>query len=478
MTALEKEVLLEQRVARKPLGSKHCSALESFQPVPMLGILAKEVISSLGAGHSGGSTVTEQDTMLDSHRVLDLTEDGCMLCGKVLGDLGADVIQIEPPAGNPTRNIGPFYHDIADPEKSLTWFFLGLNKRGITLNLETADGRDIFKRLVKTADFVVESFEPGYMKSLGLGYEELEKIKPDIIMTSITPFGQTGPHVHYKVTDIVGVALSGMMWLYGEADRAPVRIPAPQFHLQGGLQGAMGTMVAHYHRELTGEGQHVDQSCQQAVILTLMISAEVWDLNRFNIRGQGPGDRRPRATPPGPLFRKTIYQCKDGYVMALFIGGAQAGAVASSRALVEWANEDGYMLELRDFDWPGLDAERVSQEDIDHLACLLAEFLETKTKAECLERAVEHAILLIPVNNAKDVLGSPQLAYRGFFRPVDHPELGETIAYPLFPVMMNDTHPGIQRRAPLIGQHNDEIYENELGIPREQLVLLKKRGVI
>ena len=144
------------------------------------------------------------------------------------------------------------------------------------------------------------------MKSLGLGYEELEKIKPDIIMTSITPFGQTGPYAHYRVTDIVGVALSGMMWLYGEADRAPVRIPAPQFYLQGGLQGAMGTMVAHYHRALTGEGQHIDQSCQQAIILTLMNSAQVWDLNRFNIRGYGPCILFPRPTPPGPLFGRSI----------------------------------------------------------------------------------------------------------------------------------------------------------------------------
>jgi len=423
-------------------------------------------------------TQPKVEAMLSSHRVLDLTEDGCMLCGKLLGDFGADVIKIEPPGGSPTRNIGPFYHDTPHPEKSLTWFFLGLNKRGITLNLETADGREIFKRLVKTADFVIESFAPGYMKSLGLGYEELENIKSGIIMTSITPFGQTGPYVHYEVTDIIGVALSGQMWLYGEADRAPVRIPAPQFYLQGGLQGAMATMVAHYYREMTGEGQYVDQSCQQAIILTLMNSAEVWDLNRFNIRGQGPGTRRPRPTPPGPLFSKTIFRCKDGYVMTGLGGGAQAGIVASSKALVEWANENGYMLELKDFDWAGLDFHTVSQEDTDHKARLLEEFLMTRTKAECLERAVEYAILLTPVNDVKDVVESPQLAHREFFTPVEHRDPGEAITYPVFPVIMNRTRPRIQRRAPLIGEHNEEIYEVELSIPREQLVLLKNRGVI
>jgi len=420
----------------------------------------------------------QAESILSSYRVLDLAEDGCMLCGKILGDLGADVIKIEPPSGSPTRNIGPFHHDIPDPEKSLTWFFLGINKRGITLNLETAEGREIFKRLVRTADFVIESFEPGYMKSLGLGYEELEKMKPDIIMTSITPFGQTGPYTHYKITDIVGVALSGMMWLFGEADRAPVRIPAPQFYLQGGLQGAVGTMVALYHRELTGEGQHVDQSCQQAVILTLMNSAEYWDLNRFNIRGQGPGVLTPRPTPPGAIFRRSIYRCKDGYVMATLGGGGQAGIVASSKALVEWANEQGYMLELKDFDWASLDGLTVTQEEVNYRARFLEEFLLTKTKAECLARAVEHAILLIPANNVKDVLESPQLAYRGFFKQIEHPGLGDTITYPGFPVIMGETRPAIQRRAPLIGEHNDEIYEKELGIPKEQLVILKNRGVI
>jgi len=418
------------------------------------------------------------EAILGSCRVLDLAEDGCLLCGKLLGDLGADVIKIEPPGGSPTRNIGPFYHDTPDPEKSLTWFYLGLNKRGITLNLETADGREIFKKLVKTADFVIESFEPGYMKSLGLGYEELEKIKPGIIMTSITPFGQTGPYAHFKVTDIVGVALSGMMWLYGEADRAPVRIPVPQFYGQGGLQGAMGTMVAHYHREMTGEGQHVDQSCQQAVILTLMNATEVWDLNRMIVRGWGPGTRVPRSTPPGPLFRQSVFQCKDGYVLFLFGGGAQAGMVASMKAVVAWANENGYMLELKDYDWSNFNTQTIPQEEMSHEASLLEEFLMTRTEAECLERAVEHAILLVPVNNAEDVIESPQLAYRGFFKGIEHPELGETITYPGFPIITSEAQPGIQRRAPLIGEHNEEIYENELGISKEQLVDLKNRGVI
>ena len=151
--------------------------------------------------------------------------------------------------------------------------------------------------------------------------------------------------------------------------------------------------------------------------------------------------------------------------------------MASSKALVAWANEDGYMLELKDFNWSGVDAQTVSQEDVDHRTHLLEEFLMTKTKTECLERAVEHAILLIPVNEVRDVLESPQMAYRGFFKQVEHPELGESITYPGFPIIMSEANPGIQRRAPLIGEHNEEIYEQELGISREQLVILKNHRV-
>jgi len=124
--------------------------------------------------------------------VLDLTDEKGMLCGKILGDFGADVIKIERPGGDPARKIGPFYKDMPDPEKSLFWFAYNNNKRGITLNIEIPDGQEIFKRLVKTTDFVIESFEPGYLDTLGLGYSDLEMVKPDIIVTSITPYGHTG----------------------------------------------------------------------------------------------------------------------------------------------------------------------------------------------------------------------------------------------------------------------------------------------
>ena len=287
---------------------------------------------------------------LEGYRVLDLTDETGHLCGKLLGDMGADVIKIEPPGGDSGRNRGPFYRDIPDPEKSLQWFYTGLNKRGITLNLETPDGIALFKRLAETADFVIESFEPGYMDSLGLGYKELERIRPSIIMTSITPFGQEGPYAHYKATDLVGVSMGGMARLFGDLDGPPTRISAPQFYFFGSTHGAVGSMVAHYHRELTGEGQHVDVSCQQAVALAIRISAETWDLVKVNSRGMGPNTIVPRPDPPGPLYVPIIKPCKDGYVVSMLAGGSQAGFVKSKRALVTLANREGMALELKGYE--------------------------------------------------------------------------------------------------------------------------------
>jgi len=177
---------------------------------------------------------TASETALGPYRVLDLTDEKGLLCGMLLAGLGADVIKVERPGGDLARNIGPFYDDIPHPEKSLLWFAYNLNKKGITLNIETVDGREIFKRLVKTSDFVIESFPPGYMARLGLDYSALSQINPRIIMTSITPFGQTGPYRDYKGSDLICMASGGLMYVSGDPDRPPVRITIPQAYCHAG----------------------------------------------------------------------------------------------------------------------------------------------------------------------------------------------------------------------------------------------------
>lgn len=256
-------------------------------------------------------------SVLESFRVLDLTDERGFLCGRILADLGADVIKVEKPGGEKARNIGPFYQNIPHPERSLYWFAYNLNKRGITLDIETKDGQEIFRRLAKTSDFVIESFPVGYMDKLGLGYSALSKLNPRLIMTSITPFGQTGPYKDCKASDIVCMAMGGLMYITGTPERPPVRITFPQAYLQASAHAAAATMIAHYYRETAGEGQHVDVSIQQCVTWGLANAIPLWELNQIILRRVGSYlSGRWTGTK-----QRLVWQCKDSYVLFVVMGG-------------------------------------------------------------------------------------------------------------------------------------------------------------
>ena len=283
--------------------------------------------------------------MLSPYRALDLTDEKGLLCGKLLGDLGADVIKIERPGGDPARSLGPFYNDEIDPEKSLFWFAFNTSKRGVTLDIETVDGQEIFKRLVKSADFVIESFPPGYMDKLGLGYSALEKLNPRVIMVSITPFGQTGPYKDYKGPDVVTWAMGGEMYQYGDIDRAPIRISHhSQADLHGGAEAAVGAIMALYHREITGEGQQVDISIQECIIQ--MTYTSHWDMSRV-IRPRGADDYpnlrtriEDKSAPLDPNLRvRKLWPCKDGFIIFTYRGGTQAKRW--NEPLVKWMESKG-----------------------------------------------------------------------------------------------------------------------------------------
>ncbi|NQT72380.1 MAG: CoA transferase [Chloroflexi bacterium] len=423
--------------------------------------------------------MTESNSLLEGCRILDLTDEKGIFAGKVLGDFGADVIKIEKPGGDPARKIGPFYKDIEDPEKSLFWFAANTSKRGITLDIETPEGQEIFKKLAKTADIVIESFKPGYMDSIGLGYCELKEIKPDIILTSITGFGQTGPYAQYETTDLIGTAMGGLARILGDLGTAPIRMGyVSQAHFHAGIQGALGSVMAYYHRELTGEGQQVDVSMQDAVSLTLMNAVEIFELLGANLVGMGQFFISVRPEPVGILFTRMINPCKDGSVLYMFGGGAFGGTVDSSKELVKWANEEGKVLELKDFDFATQwDASNMTQEECDYYHGFMQEFVKNKTKAELYERAVKNRIMLAPCNTVEDVTNDAQLKARGFWEEVEHPELDTTITYPGAPLKMEDTPWKIQRRAPLIGEHNQEIYES-LGFSAEEIEHLKTNGIV
>jgi len=411
--------------------------------------------------------------LLAPYRVLDLTDERGLLAGKILADLGADVVQIEPPGGNPARNIGPFYGDDPQPEKSLFWWAYAANKRSITLDLEQKDGQALLKKMVGEADFLVESFTPGYLDTLGLGYDLLAEINPKLVMVSITPFGQDGPYSNYQATDIVGMALGGFMYLTGDDDRAPIRISFPHFYLHGGAAGATAAMLAHTYRITSGQGQYVDVSCQQAVAKTLAHAPQIWDiegaiLKRMGVYRQTSGENRVRINWP----------CKDGYVNYMVQGGSVA---YSTRALLEWMKEDSFdTADLDAIDWEKMGYGAITPELMSQLGEPLGEFFKGHTRAELVQGSLDRRILLFPVATPSALQDHSQLEARGYFKELEHPELGATVQYPGAFVKSGDGEDiaGIYRRPPLIGEHNTVIFQGELGITGSELESLKRSGVI
>jgi crotonobetainyl-CoA:carnitine CoA-transferase CaiB-like acyl-CoA transferase len=394
---------------------------------------------------------------LTPYRVLDMTEGGFNWCGRVLADLGADVIKVEPPDGSPTRSRGPFFEDRDDLEHSLYWYSYCLNKRSVTLDLESAEGQSRFRELAVGSDIVLESFEPGYMDSLGLGYDDLSRLNPAIVVTSITPFGQTGPYAHYKATDIVGWSMGGMQWLAGDEDRPPVRISIPQAELHAGAQGAAGTMAALWHSQTTGEGQQVDVSMQTSVIWTLMNATPFPPLHKVDVNRAGP------YIALGTVKFRTVYPCKDGHIGGLLVGGVLGGA--SLTALVRWMDEDGMAPEfMKERDWRAWEISALAAQgevgvrDVQSVEENFSRFFLTKTKAELFQRAFSDRILIAPCNNVKDILQDPQLEARDFWTQVHHPSLGRSLTYPGAYIKLSETPIAHRRPAPAIGEHNDEVF--------------------
>ena len=427
---------------------------------------------------------TKTAGMLSPYRVLDLTENGCMYAGKLLGDLGADVVKVEKPGGSPSRSNGPFWHDDVHPERSLFWLAYNSNKRSITLDLESTDGVEIFKQLAKTADFVLESFPPDYMKKLGLGYDELERINPGIIVAAITPFGQTGPKANNAWCDMSVWSSGGPTYLTGHPDRPPVSIGfAHQATLHGGAEAAAACMIALSHREKTGEGQFIDVSMQECSYWVITSWQEFWETTGTIPKRQagfaGVGRGHTPMAAGGARERRQLYPCKDGFIMYTVQGGTWGGATSSS-AVVEWMNEEGMAPKwLLEFDWVrGFDLSNMNIETLDALEEVFLKFFMGKTKLEITDRSVQGHFMVGPVNTLEDVATYPHLQARGFFREIWHKELRENVTYCGPAVVASETPMNLRLPAPLIGEHNNELLTDELGFNEDELVVLMHAGII
>jgi crotonobetainyl-CoA:carnitine CoA-transferase CaiB-like acyl-CoA transferase len=395
-------------------------------------------------------------------RVLDLSDGGALLCGQILADLGADVIQVEPPGGAAARRLGPFAGGVADPERSLFWWSYARGKRGLVLDLDAEAGRRELRDLARGADVLIESFAPGWLAARGLGWAELAQQSPALIGVSITPFGQDGPKAAHAATDLTVLAAAGPLALTGDADRAPVRVAVPQAWLHAGAEAAVGALVALHERERSGLGQHVDVSAQQAATLATqacLIAEAVGARTSTRVAG---------GIQVGPIRIRFTYPAKDGFVSITHLFGSTIGP--ATRRLMEWVHECGFCdAATRDKDWiayaellltgrePIAEFERVKE--------AIAACTASKTKAELLQAAQARALLLAPVRTLPEVIESEQLAARGWMQTLPAPD-GGTVRHP-GPFARFPAAPiAYRRRAPRLDEHAAEIRTSTRPAPR------------
>lgn len=410
---------------------------------------------------------------LAPYRVLDFSDVKGQLCGRLLAELGADVIKVEPRGGDPVRERGPFYRDKPGREHSLVWWALNAGKRSITLELRLEEGRDLARRLVEHADIVIQTFRPGEAKELGLDYRGLAKRNPRVVVVSITNFGLTGPYRGKEATDIVASAMGGHMMLNGDPERGPVRTTAPQAYTQANVQACVGALIALYARwNNGGRGQLVDVSMQEAMTNTMDNAQQVWDIHKVNPRG--PGLRRNRGGVPGPRY---LYEAADGWVACLAYGGLVG---PTSERIVAWMAEHGEAEELLRPAWrERLSGQRpLSAEEGAYVEERLAAFCRRFPRAWLVEEAQRRGAGWAPVYSPREIVECEQLAARAYWVRVQHEDLGETFVYPGAPFRLSKT-PWAQRgRAPHVGEHNAQVYGELLGLDPGTLRRLRLRMVI
>jgi crotonobetainyl-CoA:carnitine CoA-transferase CaiB-like acyl-CoA transferase len=406
-------------------------------------------------------------------RVLELADEKGQFCGKLLGDMGADVVKIEPPGGEPSRHIGPFLDDIPDADRSLSFWYHNTSKRGITLNLETPDGCALFRRLATNADVILETFRPGFLSSLGLDYASLSTTNSGLVLCSLTPFGQTGPWRDYLSSDLLHMAAGGEMASCGYDEKD---VPnAPPIAPGGGNAWYMGChyaymaiMAALVYRSVSGLGQAIDASVHEACALTTE-SAIANYVYRDEVLKRQTG--RHHAVAPTP---RTQFLAKDGlYVTALISGGLNPRNV---KILAELMEPYGMAADLKDPKYA--DPAVVTANSAHIIDGVLAAFIASLPAEEVYHAAQERGLTWGAVRPPEALLDDPHLHDRGFWKQVEHPELGRSYIYPGEPAIFSDSPWRISRRAPLVGEHNTEIFCDELGLSRAELSVLAENRVV
>jgi crotonobetainyl-CoA:carnitine CoA-transferase CaiB-like acyl-CoA transferase len=408
---------------------------------------------------------------LSGVRVLELADEKGQFCGKLLADLGAEVLKIEPPGGEGTRVVGPFLDDLPHRDRSLSFWHYNTSKRGITLNLETEDGRDLFRRLAATADVILETFPAGYLPSLGLGYQDLAASNPRLIMCSLTSFGQTGPWRDFLAGDLLHMAAGGQMGCCGyDDDDVPGQIPiAPgggnAWHI-GSHYAYMSIIAALTYRTNSGRGQYIDASVHDACALTTEMHVNTYIYQGDVVKRQ---TGRHAAATPTPLAQ---LRCKDGkYVNA----AASRVTLRQLPSLAEWMDSYGLADDLMDERYKDPEVFAASAGHFDEV---VANFAAHLTRDEIAHGGQERGFTWGAIRAPEDLVDEGHLNDRGFWVDVPHPELGRSFKYPGAAGIYNGSPWRISSRAPLIGEHNEEIFCGELGLQRTELAYLAEAGVV
>jgi crotonobetainyl-CoA:carnitine CoA-transferase CaiB-like acyl-CoA transferase len=400
---------------------------------------------------------------LDGIRVVEFCDEVGSYCGRLLADLGAEVIKVEPPGGGTQRRTPPFYRDQETPDTSLAFWVHNTSKKSVTLDLESERDRAKARALALTADVLLEDAPVGWLVQRGLGYEALSAQRPALVYTSMTGFGQSGPHAGYAYSDIVGQAMGGLMTLAGDPDDPPNQIYGNQANVSASLHGAIGTLVAVLHAEASGEGQSVDVSAQDAVSMSMETAMMTWDLQKRNRTRLGD-----RGLLPVRIPASGVYEASDGYCL-LFV---TAPAGADFPALIDWMRERGMAGDLDDEPYATLCANLnmrfLTQVMIDpasaaavfgqleHVHEQLVAFCKSMSARELYEEGQRRRLLIGIVSTPKDLAENSQLRAREWFQRMSFEFLEASVEFPGPAYRLSET-PVALRRPPRLGEHNDEI---------------------
>ena len=398
---------------------------------------------------------TRSAQLLSGYRVLDLTSSIGPLCGKLLRDLGMDVLKVEPPEGDPMRREPPFAKGHSAPEGSLRFGYLNAGKRSLTLDVNSRRGRSLLLDLVGRTDVIVEDFQPGELANLGLGYELFVERQSKLIMVSISGFGQDGPYADYRTSDLIGNAMGGLLYISGDPQLTPCNPPETQSYYYTSLFAAYGTMLALWQRETRGIGAWLDVSVQASMALHEHVA--------FNYSAEGRVMKRAGSqhqhNAPANLFR-----CKNGWI-SLFVTQTHWPLL-----LKVWPDHDP---ELDDPKWINSNLRR---QHADYINAQVTSFTSRFLKEDLAELMQKNGIPGLPVNSPSDFMKDPHIEARGFFATVRHPALG-TFTQPGAPFMIDNERPA-GAPAPLLGQHNHEVLCKELGLSADELAALVAEKIV